>query len=367
MYMRSGHPCYEIRPGTLAGGTVTANFTAAFAGTTITLSAQADPGYVLNPGSFQYNSIPVTGYSFTMPAADIDISAGFEALPSVTFTTPAQYRATVSLSGGTITGSSAYYYDAGNTGVFIEGRTVTLSPFKIAEYATTYELWYEVKTWADGNGYTFANAGREGNGGTDGDPPTTAAKTEPVTYIDWRDAAVWCNAYSEMSGKEPVYYTDTGYGTVVKTSSTAADNAVMKPASNGYRLPTEAEWEYAARGGNSSAPSFADKWAGTNTEADLENYAWYDFNSGSATHPAGGKAANGAGIYDMSGNVYEWCWDWQGSISAATDPSGPASGTGRVGRGGSWLNDASYSAVACRYGIGPYIRAENMGFRVVCP
>jgi hypothetical protein len=158
------------------------------------------------------------------------------------FTTPAQYREMVlttpnAVDRVTITGAAAY-----GGGVFPDGRMVTLSSFKIATYKTTYELWYEVYTWAVSSGYTFANAGCEGSGGTAGDPPT-GAKTEPVTGISWRDAIVWCNAYSEMAEKEPVYYTDSGYGTVLRISTnvsgsnTVADNAVMKPGTDGYRLP----------------------------------------------------------------------------------------------------------------------------------
>jgi uncharacterized repeat protein (TIGR02543 family) len=279
----------------------------------------------------------------------------------------------VSLTGGTISGNAVYNASNGDT-LFPAGRTVTLSAFSIAKYETTYELWYEVKTWAAG-GYTFANAGREGHNGTDGAPPTPAAKTEPVTYISWRDAVVWCNAYSEMSGKDPVYYSS---GAVIKdsTNTTAWDNAVMDTTANGYRLPTEAEWEYAARGGGmpSTIGSFAYTYAGTNDENSLVNYAWYKVNSYDAgssdpnygTHPVGGKTANGPQLYDMSGNVWEWCWDWYGSIGmeTVTNPTGTGSGSARVIRGGSWNVDASLCAAAFRNYGGPNARLSHLGFRV---
>ncbi|HKN19336.1 MAG TPA: SUMF1/EgtB/PvdO family nonheme iron enzyme [Dissulfurispiraceae bacterium] len=131
-----------------------------------------------------------------------------------------------------------------------------------------------------------------------------------------------------------------------------------------FRLPTEAEWEYAARSRGEK-----DKWAGTSIEPELGEYAWFDLNSGGMTHPVGKKRPNGAGLYDMSGNVWEWCQDlydenYYGN-SPKNNPAGPDSGTNRVLRGGSWFNGAGYTRSAKRLSIVPDYRDSNDGFRLV--
>ncbi|NUM72516.1 MAG: formylglycine-generating enzyme family protein, partial [Ignavibacteriaceae bacterium] len=146
-----------------------------------------------------------------------------------------------------------------------------------------------------------------------------------------------------------------------KVCSGSGDNITMNMNANGYRLPTEAEWEYAARGGSQSKGY---TYSGSSNAGDI---AWYDNNSGSKTHPVGQKQPNELGIYDMSGNVWEWCWDWYGDYSSEsqTNPKGPSSGGGRVYRGGSWYFYAGRLRPAYRNYNYPDYRNNSLGFRLL--
>jgi formylglycine-generating enzyme required for sulfatase activity len=274
-----------------------------------------------------------------------------------TFTTPAQYRAMVQVNSAnlTITGSGA-------AGVFIADRTVTLTPSKIAKYETTWQLWKEVYDWAlsDDRGadkYTL-NPGREGHDGTPG-------TNLPVTMITWRDLPAWCNAYSEMSGLTPVYYTDAACTAVLRTNTGAgAASPRVKAGASGYRLPTEAQWECAARGGDPSDPAWAYTYAGGNTAADV---AWSDDNAGGGAHPVGGKNPNSLGLCDMSGNMDEYTWDRHAAsvgTGPVTDPAGPDTGNFRTSKGGGWFFNTGACEVSNRALQSAGSFSGSVGFRV---
>jgi formylglycine-generating enzyme required for sulfatase activity len=279
----------------------------------------------------------------------------------------------VSVPGGTFTQT-----DETGTNSFSH----IISAFKIGKYEVTYELWYAVYQWAilPAQGYAFANAGTEGNDGTPGAAPT-AAKFEPVTTINWRDAIVWCNAYSQMTGLTPVYCSDAGfttpiknstdgvYGSSINTTPGSFDNSYANWSASGYRLPAEGEWQYAAsyKDGSSWTPyNYASgDTAAYDTSVTIGNYGWHFTNSGLVTHNVGGKTQNALGIYDMSGNAWEQCWDWWASYPTATwDYRGPVSGSYRVMRGGSYTANTTYMRVGYRSNYNLFVESAYTGLRL---
>ncbi len=274
------------------------------------------------------------------------------------------------------------------------GTDTVANAYLIGETEVTYELWSAVYMWASGdtdmNGtidggetaglFTFSHAGVQGDGTGDTDQ-------HPVTTINWRDAMVWTNALTEYynaqngTSLECVYYTDAGYTTPIKTSTDigsvnstlgSEDAPYVKSDAKGFRLPTLAEWSLAARykgsdntNGAYEYPASSGNWwtpgnyasgdtqaydAGTPTVGD---YAVYSSNSGSSTAEVKTKTANALGLYDMSGNVWEWNFDWHPDYS----------GSRRVARGGSWASSAgSLQVGGWGYG-GPYGEGDGFGFR----
>ncbi|MDD4157342.1 MAG: formylglycine-generating enzyme family protein, partial [Candidatus Cloacimonetes bacterium] len=205
-------------------------------------------------------------------------------------------------------------------------HSVTVSSFYIGKYEVTQKQWTEVMG---------------------SNPADFKGDNRPVESISWYQAVEFCNKLSQKEGLTPAY-TFNGR------------NVTCNWNANGYRLPTEAEWEFAARGGNKSK-GFT--YAGSNS---IDEVAWYYSNSGK-TQPVGTKKANELGIYDMSGNVWEWCWDWKASYSsgAKTNPSGPDSGSSRVLRGGCWGNYARICHSAYRSDYYPDLSNYSYGFRLL--
>jgi len=281
----------------------------------------------------------------------------------------------VYVSGGTVIGSAAYamrltippgYMGAGTArnkqGVFVEGRTVPIESFFMAMHEVTQGLWYEVQTWAESNGYFFQNTLPF---------PGEADKNKPVTGISWRDAVVWSNALSLKRGFEPVYLASSGGAALTDSrnaNGAAVDNAYMDRSSNGFRLPTEVEREFAARGGNPGKADWMFLFAGSNTANDV---AWYYGNSPNQLQDVGTRAANRLGIYDLSGNAQEWGWDWMrfdAPVTAQTPVDGEVHSSHfsqRPMAGGGVGSNITMSVVADRWGFSTAFSSPVVGFRVV--
>jgi Uncharacterized conserved protein len=220
-------------------------------------------------------------------------------------------------------------------------HTVTVKSFSISKYEVTQKEWYEIMGTTIRQQRDMADKSLSIYG--EGD-------NYPMYYVNWYEVVEYCNRRSIKEGLTPAY-------------RSTGDNIICDWNANGYRLPTEAEWEFAAKGGTKEY--ITTEYSGSNSVGAV---AWYESNSNNSTHPVGTKAANNLGIYDMSGNVWEWCWDWYGDYtsSSQTDPRGAVSGTLRVLRGGGWGSSAAYIRSACRYIIrAPSYRGYFIGFRLV--
>lgn len=233
----------------------------------------------------------------------------------------------VSVDGGTFRMGSDYG-DSDEKPV----HTVTVSGFLISKYEVTFD---EYDAFCEATGKSKPSDAGWGRG------------KRPVIDVSWDDSVEYCNWLSQKEGRDPCY-------------AISGTNVSCDFSKNGYRLPTEAEWEYAARGGNLSRGYM---YAGGNSP---DGVAWYDSNSGEQTHPVGKKVPNELGLYDMSGNVWEWCWDWYGDYGSAaqTDPRGPSSGYRRGLRGGSWYYWPLSPRATDRYDFLPGGMSYHGGFRV---
>lgn len=250
---------------------------------------------------------------------------------------------------------------------------IYVSAFYMAKHEVTKALWDEVRAWGLSHGYDDLSVGSMA-----GAIDTSKGPDHPVHHITWHDMVKWCNARSQMENLVPCY---TLSGAVLKTGSDTPD---CDWSANGYRLPTEAEWEKAARGGlsdrifpagnsitHAEANYFSSNICGSYDISPTRGYhPIYATGNKPHTSPVGSFTANGYGLHDMAGNVSEWCWDWFSSsyyaVSPGIDPRGPEAGdtAGRVLRGGSWADLASYCRTADRYSDVPLYAGSLMGFRV---
>lgn len=207
---------------------------------------------------------------------------------------------------------------------------VELSSFYLGKYPVTQRLWREIMSK---------------------NPSRFKGPTRPVDGISWHDAVEFCNRLSLREGLQPCYSL-FGDADPDNWERKNLEELECDFRASGYRLPTEAEWEYAAQGGQKSKGY---KFSGG---YEIDRVAWYRNNSDGKTHPVGQKKANELGIYDMSGNVWEWCWDWYDeeyyAKSPATNPSGPMIWKYRLLRGGGWHSGATYCRVSYRFYDGPY-------------
>jgi uncharacterized repeat protein (TIGR02543 family) len=271
----------------------------------------------------------------------------------------------VSISGGTFTMGSPTT-ELGRSELEIQHQVTLTQGFYMGKYEVT-QAQYQAVMGTNPSGFKTPVA------------PETSTVNRPVEMVSWYDAIVFCNKLSMEEGLSPAYRingnTDpTAWGTVPTSNNATWDAVQIVASSTGYRLPTEAQWEYACRAGTTTAFN----WGTNYISSSRANYyaSHVDANNTVAgtylqrTTMVGNYAPNQWGLYDMHGNVYEWCWDWYGTYAngAQTDPVGAVSGDGRIIRGGSWYIDGWCVRSAFRYNYkSPSLRNNSIGFRLVRP
>jgi formylglycine-generating enzyme len=304
-------------------------------------------------GWTDYVQVPVTGAVMSLRLFDPAPPSGMALIPAGTF-----------VMGDT--------FDEFDRPASHPCHSVYVGAFYMDRFEVTKGLWDEVHQWATNHGYNFNHGG------------TGKAANHPVHVVSWYDMVKWCNARSEKEGLLPAFYTSAAQTKVYRTGSLNVRNDWVN-WNAGYRLPTEVEWEKAARGGLSGKRF---PWGDTITHGDANYYSSevYTYDLGPTrgydpsyeagvppyTSPVGSFAPNGYGLHDMAGNVWEWCWDsydsqWYSNLGASQDDTrGPDVLSGvRVLRGGAWFNIQMYSQCADRFFYFPSYGLDSVGFRCV--
>jgi formylglycine-generating enzyme required for sulfatase activity len=254
----------------------------------------------------------------------------FSAAAILTAADPPVKPVMISVKGGT-------FFMGSNEGAFRVTERVhetTVRPFLLSETEVTQELYAEVMNQ---------------------NPSGFKGSQLPVETVSWLDAVLFCNALSLRSGLSPAYTVE-------------GESVTWNRESKGYRLPTEAEWEYAARGGiyGDAGPLEKAYFAGGDASAGPQDYCWFSLNGAKTTHPVKSKLPNQLGFYDMSGNVWEWCWDWYADYpeGPVSDYLGAAAGRQRVYRGGAYLNNLNQLRTTFRIWDSPALKFRSLGFRI---
>ena len=331
---------------------------------TTTPAYNLDVAGSINGTAITLNGAPVVtnnASGVTLSGTFTGNGAGLTNIPAATFVAPPPGM--VLIPAGAFTMGDSLDGESDATPI-----SVTVSALYMDVNLTSWSQWQSVYYWATDHGYGFVHAG------------AGKAANHPVQTVDWYDCVKWSNARSQQAGLTPVYYTDAGLTQVYTNGET--DAVYANWTAKGYRLPTEAEWEKAARGGLNGQRF---PWGNVITE-NLANYygmtGSYSYDLGPngynsigsiggtspATSPVGSFAANGYGLYDMAGNVFEWCWDWYGTpYAGGSDPHGPAGPMSkRVQRGGNWGTTAIESRCAFRNNYDPNSANNSwLGFRCV--